>query len=82
MSMNNLLSKKIVYRTLSCRNTQSKVAKQTDVSDFFTNHYEEVIEALVSDSDIITEILEQMINLNRLSVHEGQLFYKNKRLLT
>jgi hypothetical protein len=84
--MAKIVKRKVAERVV-LRHVASKVVpafsrRQSSLStQVFIDRYEDVVEAVLSDSDIVSDILEDLINLGRLEARQGSLYYKGRKIL-
>lgn len=78
--MSKGLSKRVLLRALFESPTfRSRTASVPDMEWAFDN-YERVVEAVVTDSEIMGDVLEELINSRELEIRNGGLTYKGRKV--
>jgi len=76
------LSRKVAFRyCLSKTRLNGNRIASLDVHDMFNDSFGDVASALFSEPEIVMDILEDLLNSQKLSITEDGVFYQNTRIL-
>lgn len=78
------MARKVAFKKLtSYLNSHSETLKTSSSADeIFIDRYEEIVEAVLSDDEIVASLIESMVNMDslRLSEDDGGIYYEGRRI--
>lgn len=83
--MKKRMAKRIVLKhvlnTFEIPSIKTRNRKVSSQDDLFVNRYHEIVEAVVTDGNIVADLIEDMVNENRLQIHNGAVYYRDRKIL-
>lgn len=60
---------------------RGRKASVSETEEIFKRRYEDIVAAVITDGNIVAELIEDMVNENRLQIHNGAVYYKDRKIL-